>query len=120
APAIAGPQARKTKFRHGGRKIVAARFGKIEERGCHHGADRMTANIFSPSIAAAVPMKPGHGPHRADFEQLAEHVMCVQRAISSTVPVVPQHCRSLHHSPSRCCKKLHLAMMLGTKRAPAS
>jgi hypothetical protein len=41
----------------------------------------MTANIFSPSIAAAVPMKPRHGPHRADFERLAEHVMRVQLAL---------------------------------------
>jgi hypothetical protein len=54
----------------------------------------MTANIFSPSIAAAVPMKPGHGPHRADFERLAEHVMCVQLALGATIPVIPQHCRS--------------------------
>jgi len=56
----------------------------------------VTANIFLPSIAAAVPMKAGHGPHRADFERLAKHVMCVQLAISSTIPLVPQHCRSQH------------------------
>jgi len=68
-------------------------FGKIEKRVCHHGADRMTANIFSPSIAAAVPMKPCHGPHRADFERLAEHVMRVQLALGATIPVIPQHCR---------------------------
>src|SRR4030095_16658440 len=88
-------------------------FGKIEERGCDHGADRMTANIFSPSIAAAVPMKPCHGPHRADFERLAEHVMCVQRAISSTVPVVSQHCRPKHHRPLKALQKA------GTQRLSA-
>jgi hypothetical protein len=53
----------------------------------------MAANIFSPSIAAAVPMKPCHGPHRAEFERLAEHVMRAQLALGSAIPVVPQHCR---------------------------
>ena len=81
-------------------------FEKSRNAACHHGADRMTANIFSPSIAAAVPMKPGHGPHRADFERLAEHVMCAQLAISSTIPVVPQHCRP---QPLKALQKLHLA-----------
>jgi hypothetical protein len=66
---------------------------KIEKRGCHYGADRVTANIFLAIIAAAIPMKAGHGPHRADFERLAKHVMCIQLAISSTIPVIPQHCR---------------------------
>src|SRR5262245_1029613 len=66
----------------------------------------MTANIFSPSIAAAVPMKPCHGSHRADFERLAKHVMCVQRAISSTVPIVSQHCRSLASGGARALSVL--------------
>jgi hypothetical protein len=80
----------------------------------------MAANIFSPSIAAAVPMKPCHGPHRADFERLAEHVMRVQLALGSTIPVVPQHCRPpAPQAPQGAAKKLHLAMMLCTKGAPA-
>ena len=53
-------------------------------------------------------MKAGHGPHRADFERLAKHVMCVQLAISSTIPLVPQHCRSAPQA-FKALRKLHLA-----------
>jgi hypothetical protein len=87
---------------------------KNRERACHDGADRMTANIFSSGIAAAVPIKPCHAPHRADFGGLAEHVMRAQLPFGSAVLVVPQHRHPQPPRPSRCCKKLHLAMILGT------
>jgi hypothetical protein len=45
-------------FRHWCRKIVAARLGKVEKRGSHHGADRVVTNILLSSIAAPVPIKP--------------------------------------------------------------
>jgi hypothetical protein len=37
------------------------RFGKIEKRGSHHDANRVATNVLSPSVAAAVPIKPRHG-----------------------------------------------------------
>jgi hypothetical protein len=63
-------------------------------------------------------MKAGHGPHRADFERLAKHVMCIQLAISSTVPVVPQHCRSQHHMLFTALRKLHRASEGRPRRQP--
>jgi hypothetical protein len=33
---------------------IAARFGKLEKSGSHHGADRMTSHVLSPGVAATV------------------------------------------------------------------
>jgi hypothetical protein len=35
---------------HTPRKIVAARFGKLEKRGGHDGADRVAINVLSPGL----------------------------------------------------------------------
>ena len=53
-----GFQAWETELRQGCREIVAARFRKIKKLGSHHDADRVTANVPCPSVAAAVPINP--------------------------------------------------------------
>ena len=60
-PTVIGFQARKSEIRHWCRKIVAVRFRKIEERRCHNDAHRVTTNVLSSSVAAAVTIKPRHG-----------------------------------------------------------
>src|SRR4029453_19262009 len=89
----------KAEFRHWCRKIVAARFGKIEKRGGHHDADSVATNVLSPSVAAAVPIKPCHGFARAVFKRLAEHVARYMPPTRSIIAVVPQHCRALWLHP---------------------
>ena len=74
APAVAGPQAAKAEFGHRRRKIIAARFGKLEKRGGHDGADRVVAGVFATGVAAAVTKEPRLGLHRADVEPLAEDI----------------------------------------------
>ena len=57
APTVAGLQASKAYFRYRCRKILAARFGNLEKRRGHDGADRVATNVLSPSVAAAVSKK---------------------------------------------------------------
>jgi hypothetical protein len=67
---------------------------KSRKLGSHHGADRVTADVLSPSVAAAVPIKACHGFDRADFKRLAEHV--AGRKLpppASTIPIIPQRRR---------------------------
>src|SRR5262252_11001584 len=91
APTVAGLEAAKAEFRHRGRKIVAARFGKLEKRRGHDRADRVAADVLSPGIAAAVAEEPGHGIERTHFEPVTEHVTGCVRPTASMTPVVPQH-----------------------------
>jgi len=67
APTVARLQTRKSEFGHRGRQVIAAGFGKLEERFGHDGADGMTAEILSARVAAAVPVEPRHWIYRADF-----------------------------------------------------
>src|SRR6476620_6480101 len=91
APTVAGFQAAKAELRHRRRKIVATGFGKREKLGGHDGADRMTADVLSPSVAAAVSKEARHGVYRAELEPVAEHVTGRVPAASSITAVVPQH-----------------------------
>ena len=92
APTVAGFQAAKAEFRHRRRKIVATGFGKREKRGGHDGADRMAADVLSPSVAAAVPKEARHGVYRAELKPVTEHVTGCVPPTSSITAVVPQHC----------------------------
>src|SRR5262249_39081186 len=83
----------KTEFRHWCRKIVAARLGKVEKRGSHHGADRVATNVLLSSIATPVPIKPRHRGNGANIERVAKHVAGCTAPAASIAAVVPQHCR---------------------------
>ena len=91
APTVAGFQASKAEFRHRCRKIVAARFGKLEKRGGHDGADRVATDVLSPSVAAAVSKKSRHGFYRADIKPVTEHVTGCAPPTASITAVVPPH-----------------------------
>ena len=95
APTVAGPQAGKAEFGHRRRKIVAARFGKIEKHRSHHDADSVATNVLLPCVAAAVPIKPRHGGYGANIERLAKHVAGCPAPPASIATVVPQHRRLL-------------------------
>jgi hypothetical protein len=65
---------------------------KIRETQKSSRRSRVTANVLSPGVAAAIPIKSCHGFDRTDIKRLTEHV-------SGAAPVtliVPQHC---HLSP---------------------
>ena len=96
APTVAGFQALKAEFWHRCRKIVAARFGKLEKLGGHDSADRMATDILSPSVAAAVSKEPRHWSYRADFEPIAEHVT------GCAPPTAPLPLSSLSIAVSAC------------------
>ena len=91
APTVAGFQAAKAEFRHRCRKIVATGFGKREKLGGHDGADRMAADVLSPSVAAAVSKEARHGVYRAELKLVAEHVTGCIPPTGSITAVVPQH-----------------------------
>ena len=91
APTIARFQTRKAKLGLRRRQIIAARFGKLEKCGSHHGADRMTAHVLSPGVAATVPVKPCHWLERADFKRLAEYIARGLPSTFSTSSVILQH-----------------------------
>jgi len=57
APTIAGLRASKAEIRYYSRKIVAARFGKLEKRGGNTGAERVATDVLLPGFAAAVSKK---------------------------------------------------------------
>ena len=89
----------KAEFRLWCRKIVAPRFGKFKKRRSHHDADRVTANILLPSVAAAAPIESGHRFERADIKRLAEHVprgapSASIRTIVLNIEVAQAACRS--------------------------
>ena len=56
----------------------------------------MTANVLSPGVAAAIPIKSRHGFDRTDIKRLAEHVSGLRRRPlpSLIVPhiAVSRHC----------------------------
>src|SRR5262245_19968994 len=85
APTIAGPQAAKAEFRSRCRKIIAVRLRKLQKRGSHDRADRVTANVLWPGVAAAVSIKPRHRLYRANLEAIAEHVAGNPAPIIDTV-----------------------------------
>ena len=68
---------------------------KLEERGNHHGADRVATNVLLSSIAAPVPIKPRHGGYGANIERLTKHVAGSTAPTASIATVVPQHRRLL-------------------------
>ena len=49
-------------------------FRKVEEPGSHDRANRMTTDILSPGVAAAVAIKPCRGFDRAYIKRFPEHV----------------------------------------------
>jgi len=73
------------------RQIIAARFGKFQNRRSHDGADRMTTHVLSPSVAAAVLIKSCHRCEGADFKRLAEYIAGGLPATFPTSSVIPQH-----------------------------
>ena len=93
APTVTWVQSWKAERGNWCRKIIAARFGKFEKRRSHNGTDRVTANVLSPGVAAAIPIKSCHGFDRADIKRLAEHVSGAAPPTASVTPIVPQHCR---------------------------
>ena len=93
APTVTWVQAWKAKCGNWCRKIVAARFGEFEKRRSHNGTDRVTANILSPGVAAAIPIKSRHGFDRTDIKRLAEHISWTTPPTASVTPIAPQHCR---------------------------
>ena len=93
APTVTRVQAWKAECGNWCRKIVAARFGEFEKRRSHNGTDRVTANVLSPGVAAAIPIKSRHGFDRTDIKRLAEHISWATPPTASVTPIVPQHCR---------------------------
>ena len=91
APTVARFQAAKAELRHRGRKIVAAGFGKREKRGGYDDADRVAADILSPSVAAAVSKEARRGVYRAEFKLVAEHVTGCVPPTGAVTAVVSQH-----------------------------
>lgn len=92
APPIARPQAAKTEFRSRCRKIIATRLGKLEKRGSHDGADRVTAEVLSTGVAAAVSKKARHRLYRANFETITEHITGAAPFTTPMTTVFPPHC----------------------------
>jgi hypothetical protein len=88
-------QTRKAKLGLRRRKIIAARSGKLEKCGSHHGADRMTAQALSTGVAATVPVKTRHRLDRADFKRLAEYIAGGLPSTFSTSSVISQHLLAL-------------------------
>jgi hypothetical protein len=74
APAVAGHQARKTKFRSWGRKIITALFGKQQKLFRHFCADDMGSAIRFICMAAAIPEVPCHRVRRTGFEWCSSNV----------------------------------------------
>jgi len=74
APAVTGEKTGEAEFGAGGAQIIAARVGKSEKFGGHHGADGMGAGIVGAGFAAAVTVKSGERGGRAGEEWLAEDV----------------------------------------------
>ena len=54
APTVAGLQASKAYFRYRCRKIVAARFGKLEKRGSHDGAENRCTRTHCAAVGSRV------------------------------------------------------------------
>ena len=92
APTVTWVQAWKAGCGNWCRKIVATRFGEFEKRRSHNGADRVTASVLSPGVAAAIPIKSRHGFDRTDIKRLAEHISRATPPTASVTPIVPQHC----------------------------
>ena len=61
APTVARLQAGKAEFRYRCRKIIATGLGKLEKRSSHDGADSVTPDVLSASVAATVSKEPRHG-----------------------------------------------------------
>jgi len=99
-----GLQAWKAEFRNRRRKIVPARFRKVEKLRSHYRAHRVTPNVLLTGVAAAVPIEARHRFKRANFKWLAEHIWC--RALTAGV-VVSQHCgvRALRSSSPKSPRK---------------
>jgi hypothetical protein len=53
----------------------------------------MTANVLSPSVAAAVPIKSCHRLDRTDFKWLTEHISGGVPPTAAISGIVSQHCR---------------------------
>ena len=98
APTVTWVQAWKAECGNWCRKIVAARFGEFEKRRSHNGTDRVTANVLSPGVAAAIPIKSRHGFDRTDIKRLAEHISW------TTPPTPPSLPSSLNIAVSRHCQ----------------
>ncbi len=74
APAVAGYEARKTKFWSWGRKIITALFGKQQKLFCHFCTHNMGSAIRFICMAAAISEVPGHWIRRAGFQGCSSNV----------------------------------------------
>ena len=106
APTVAGRQAGKAVLRHRRRKIIAAGLGKLEKRGGHDGADRVTANVFWTGVAAAVSKEPRHWLDRAVFQPVAEDIPGRPSPTPSIPAVIPQQCQLLDRRHASECRRL--------------
>jgi hypothetical protein len=70
---------------------VAARFRELQKFRGDYDANRVTANVFSSSVAAAVPIKASHRFERTDFERLTQHIASRRWVAASIAVVVPKH-----------------------------
>ena len=101
APPITGFQTGKSKFLLRSGKVVTARFGIFEEFRCHHGTDRMTAQILFSRIAAAVAIKPCRRFDRAQIQCFPKDVTWRCPPTAWVCAIISQHCLLRTNIPSR-------------------
>jgi hypothetical protein len=92
APTVTRIQARKARSGNRCRKIVAMRFGELEKRRSHNGANRVTANVLSTGITTSISVKPCHRFVRTEIKRLTEDVSRAAPPTSFIAGIVPQHC----------------------------
>lgn len=74
-PAVARFQPRETILWHWSRKIIAETGRGSEKVFGHNTADGVHANIFRPSVAAAVAIEAGHRLGAAGFQRLTQYIL---------------------------------------------
>jgi hypothetical protein len=68
------------------------RFGELEKRRSHNGANRVTANVLSTGIATSISVKTCHRFVRTEIKRLTEDVSRAAPPTSFIAGIVPQHC----------------------------
>jgi len=76
------------------------RLGKIEKWRSHHGPDRVSANVLSPSVAAAVPIKSRHWVGLSRF-QAVRRIRCELQVVDLRYSCRPPTCSVHLASPVR-------------------
>src|SRR5438067_733560 len=74
APAVPGHQPGEGELGDRGAEVVADPALVVEELGGHHGADRVTAPVLRPGVAAAVPVEAGDRVRAARLQLAAQHI----------------------------------------------